>query len=158
LQTHDNKTMHRSIRSGVFDFGHLTSACSVIAVDYEVLGLASDGRHCLMIFCLGLHFFGPCPRCRLRRRSLFAHLMWLTTTRCCSWHRRCLSVSGWLWPSLRSFWGDQRRLWLLGLPSNCLSSRSSSPFQSSLGWHSMSAFRRACERLCVHSSQPCERA
>jgi len=29
----------------------------VILVDYEVLGLASDGRHCLMIFCLGLHFF-----------------------------------------------------------------------------------------------------
>jgi len=29
----------------------------VIANDYEVLGLASDGRHCLMIFCLGLHFF-----------------------------------------------------------------------------------------------------
>jgi hypothetical protein len=29
----------------------------VTAVDYEVLGLASDGRHCWMIFCLGLHFF-----------------------------------------------------------------------------------------------------
>jgi hypothetical protein len=28
----------------------------VILVDYEVLGLASDGRHCVMIFCLGLHF------------------------------------------------------------------------------------------------------
>jgi hypothetical protein len=28
----------------------------VMAVDYEVLGLASDGRHCLMIFCLGQHF------------------------------------------------------------------------------------------------------
>ena len=26
----------------------------VTFVDYEVLGLASDGRHCLMIFCLGL--------------------------------------------------------------------------------------------------------
>jgi hypothetical protein len=27
-----------------------------MVADYEVLGLASDGRHCLMIFCLGLHF------------------------------------------------------------------------------------------------------
>jgi hypothetical protein len=27
----------------------------VILVDYEVLGLASDGRQCWMIFCLGLH-------------------------------------------------------------------------------------------------------
>jgi hypothetical protein len=37
--------------------GDLTSVDSVMVVDYEVLGLASDGRHCLMIFCLGLHFF-----------------------------------------------------------------------------------------------------
>jgi len=36
--------------------GDLTSVDSVMVVDYEVLGLASDGRHCLMIFCLGLHF------------------------------------------------------------------------------------------------------
>jgi len=27
-----------------------------MGVDYEVLGLASEGRHCLMIFWLGLHF------------------------------------------------------------------------------------------------------
>jgi len=56
----------------------------VILVDYEVLGLASDGRHCLMIFCLGLHFFWSVSQMPMRRRSLFAHLMWLTTTRCSS--------------------------------------------------------------------------
>jgi hypothetical protein len=32
------------------------SGHSVMVADYEVLGFASDGRHCLMIFCLGLHF------------------------------------------------------------------------------------------------------
>jgi hypothetical protein len=55
-----------------------------MAIDYEVLGLASDGRHCLMIFCLGLHFFWSVSQMPMRRRSLFAHLMWLTTTRCSS--------------------------------------------------------------------------
>ena len=34
----------------------LSGGAPVTAVDYEVLSLASDGRHCLMIFCLGLHF------------------------------------------------------------------------------------------------------
>jgi hypothetical protein len=34
----------------------VAEASALIAADYEVLGLASDGRHCLMIFCLGLHF------------------------------------------------------------------------------------------------------
>jgi hypothetical protein len=43
-------------RIGRFLIVSFLTATSVIASDYEVLGLASDGRHCLMIFCLGLHF------------------------------------------------------------------------------------------------------
>jgi hypothetical protein len=39
-----------------FPDGQVSRRNPVISVDYEVLGLASDGRHCLMIFCLGLHF------------------------------------------------------------------------------------------------------
>jgi hypothetical protein len=51
-----NKAMHPSVRSGRLVNFNITRARRVMAVDYEVLGLASDGRHCLMIFCLGLHF------------------------------------------------------------------------------------------------------
>jgi hypothetical protein len=49
--------MHAEHAIGRFRHGSLTRACRVMAADYEVLGLASDGRHCWMIFCLGLHFF-----------------------------------------------------------------------------------------------------
>jgi hypothetical protein len=34
---------------------NLLAATSVIAGDYEVLGLASDGRHYFWIFFVGLH-------------------------------------------------------------------------------------------------------
>jgi hypothetical protein len=51
-----NKTMHRSGRSAALNFRNHFGGHSVMVADYEVLGLASDGRHCLMIFCLGLHF------------------------------------------------------------------------------------------------------
>jgi len=83
---------------------------------YEVLGLQVTVATAWWFFVWANIFLGPCPRCRLRRRSLFAHLMWLTTIRCSSWHRRRLWVRFWLWPSSRSSWGDQRRLLLLGLP------------------------------------------
>jgi hypothetical protein len=51
-----NKAMHTEPPIAQFSNGELRCGGPVIAVDYEVLSLASDGRHCLMIFCLGQHF------------------------------------------------------------------------------------------------------
>jgi len=48
--------MHRSGRSAALNFRNFFGGHSVMVADYEVLGLASDGRHCLIIFCLGLRF------------------------------------------------------------------------------------------------------
>jgi len=51
----DDQAMHPSRRSAVNLNHSFLAATWVIAVDYEVLGLASDGRHYFWIFFFGLH-------------------------------------------------------------------------------------------------------
>jgi hypothetical protein len=66
--------MHRSGGLSALGFRNFFGGHSVMRVDYEVLGLASDGRH-YFLFCFGPTFFlvrslgGNCgdDRCSLTR-------------------------------------------------------------------------------------------
>jgi len=70
--------------------GKFTCPRSVIGVDYEVLGLASDRRHCFSI-CFGPTFFCSLSRCRLRRRFVIRSPNRRITNRRSGRHRwRCL--------------------------------------------------------------------